>query len=240
MHSDSYWRRHQSWRVVAGQAGQFVLLMSRKPQRTRHSTGFTLIELLVVLAIIAVLAALLLPALTSAKKAAVFTKCKSNLRQLGIATTMYVSDFSAYPTTYGPYWADLLQPYASGRPGGTSDTDPLFRCPSPAHGDNYSYNDTGTAALYPWGLRYRGDLGLGGLMLREDNITRTPLREAQVLVPSDMIAFGDSGARPKRTYISIRDPRIRLGHRLFVIRNAEDVRRVCQEAPRFEGKYVFL
>ena len=71
--------------------------MSRERQRTRRPRGFTLIELLVVIAIIAILAALLLPALTSAKRSAQFAKCKSNLRQLGVALTMYVSDFSVYP-----------------------------------------------------------------------------------------------------------------------------------------------
>jgi prepilin-type N-terminal cleavage/methylation domain-containing protein/prepilin-type processing-associated H-X9-DG protein len=61
---------------------------------SRNQTGraFTLVELLVVIAIIAILAALLLPALSRAKEAARATACLSNLRQVGIALQIYMSD----------------------------------------------------------------------------------------------------------------------------------------------------
>jgi prepilin-type N-terminal cleavage/methylation domain-containing protein len=54
--------------------------------------AFTLIELLVVIAIIAILAAILFPVFAQAKMAAKKTADLANLKQLGTAVTMYLTD----------------------------------------------------------------------------------------------------------------------------------------------------
>ena len=86
--------------------------------------AFTLVELLVVIGIIALLIALLLPALSRARRAANSVKCQSNLRQLVISASMYADDFGnwypkahyfdPYPTTASSVITGavvILQPY---------------------------------------------------------------------------------------------------------------------------------
>ena len=56
----------------------------------RKHKGFTLIELLVVISIIAILLAILIPSLGKAREKVKETSCKSNLKNIGIALTMYL------------------------------------------------------------------------------------------------------------------------------------------------------
>ena len=71
--------------------------------------GFTLVELLTVVVTVGILAALLLPVLTRAKVKAQQTSCLSNLRQLGLAWSMYKDDNSgelveSYPVSNPNVW----------------------------------------------------------------------------------------------------------------------------------------
>ena len=90
----------------------------KKPMFKRF--GFTLIELLVVIAIIAILAGLLLPALNSARESARSTRCKSNLRQVGLSFAQYESDFNGWMP--GDSYC-----YSKGDPGGIIYFAPLMK-----------------------------------------------------------------------------------------------------------------
>jgi prepilin-type N-terminal cleavage/methylation domain-containing protein len=94
--------------------------------RWRHrSSGFSLIELIVVVSIIAILASLLLPAIGLVRAQAKQMKCGSNLRQLGIASSIYAEDHDGIlPNTYNNLvspayrWTEVIAPYVDSTPKG--------------------------------------------------------------------------------------------------------------------------
>lgn len=121
--------------------------------------AFTLIELLVVIAIIAILAAILFPVFAQAKEAAKKTQSISNLKQIGLAWTIYSGDYDdklmrvrivASPTLINYWWGSfdgthlreeggLLFPYTKGK---GVQQDPSFpnRLRSVVGFTGYGYN----------------------------------------------------------------------------------------------------
>jgi prepilin-type N-terminal cleavage/methylation domain-containing protein len=119
------------------------------------SRAFTLVELLMVIAIIGILVGLLAVGLSSAKEKGKSVRCIGNLRQIGIATTMYAQDHNEQlhhvagripdqgQWTVNPWTSKALSPehpsaywgVAYGRYLGA--TRELFRCPSAQHVDEW-------------------------------------------------------------------------------------------------------
>ncbi len=149
-----------------------------------NTKKFTLIEMLVVIAIISILASLLMPTLKKSLDLSYQLQCANNLKQIGSAIHVYISDYNFWPwptrnSNNGKRWFELM---AEGRYLGSLTNPPSgllsLRCKMHAQctsspGSNNpinSYVMVGTATTsgtppVPWtgmyGISSSIDTGLG-------------------------------------------------------------------------------
>ena len=166
-------------------------------RKTGGHSGFTLIELLVVIAIIAILAAMLLPALSRAKEAGRRIACLNNLRQLSLAARLYVDDNTGrFPVRSGPTGPDR---WPSKFADAYAKNYKLLLCPTDIAGPQVPKTDT--TSPYPADASPRSYLinGINDWISDQTGSTdfnvieayTTPLKENQILHPSDTLVLGE-------------------------------------------------
>ncbi len=116
-------------------------MINQSSPARRHPGAFTLIELLTVIAIIGILAAIIIPTAGNVRGSAKGAQCRSNLRQIGLAISLYPADNKGfYPRARwnevngvaDANWAQALTPYIPGKPNTNAVINPVFLCPSEA------------------------------------------------------------------------------------------------------------
>ena len=122
----------------------------------RKRSGFTLIELLVVISIVVLLMALLLPALSRARKQTRAVVCQARLRQWGIAFCAYVADNDGKMIDgVSQSWYVPLKAYCT-------DCNDMLRCPAvpPQALTNSIGTGTSTEWNVPWTAAYGDNASL--------------------------------------------------------------------------------
>ena len=176
-----------------------------------RKSQFTLIELLVVVAIISILASLLLPALSRARDKARAALCMGNLKQVGLATELYASDYNgltqegrpvgvSYPDNYWP----VLMGELGYLPVGVKKKSHVTICPS-VNPYSWSFQARGYSmrgALEGPVARSTHFQPSGTLLVDTGNVSRSLSSKTYNLAPDEFLLFFDSFAQTGTNYYS--------------------------------------
>ena len=170
--------------------------------RRSLNKAFTLVELLVVIAIIGILIALLFPLLSRSKEKARSLQCQNNLRQIGIATRMYLDAYGVWPASEVVHVGEeeLLR-------AKIKQWESLWICPKVGGDRDFVNHETGKYA-YQFNLYGSGDvdtfspdkmqrqsLGIAREFISRSNIMdgtgKYGRKEQEIVSPSDMIILSE-------------------------------------------------
>ncbi|MCC6422334.1 MAG: prepilin-type N-terminal cleavage/methylation domain-containing protein [Phycisphaerales bacterium] len=166
-------------------------------RRQSWASAFTLVELLVVIGIIALLISILMPALNKARQSSLQVACASNMRQLGVAMSLYCAENKNWfppnvllPERPGNYWWPSRLYYYLNR------NIEVFRCPAADESEIITgYGTWIELPTYPmrfFPLCYAANIYVGHDM----NVGQDPIKITQITKAPETVWLIDSKSVP--------------------------------------------